>query len=274
MVIDNIIRFAKTHYDEDARRHLRTLQTGKLNGLDRMVSKVLFGRDLRKLAKWYGSDKWGAHSYASHYMTHFKDLRKQKLRILEIGIGGYDDPAFGGGSLRMWRTYFPHAHVFGIDIYDKSLLDGWRITTLKGSQDDPDFLKQVVERMGGVDIIIDDGSHINQHVITTFGYLFPFLSDGGWYIIEDTQTSYWNSMGGKSPMEQDSSTTMGFMKDLIDGLNYEEYEAADYHASDYDKCIVGMNFYHNIVFIRKGRNQEGSNRPEQKLARVNATTQT
>ena len=47
-----------------------------------------------------------------------------------------------------------------------------------------------------LDIIIDDGSHINEHVIRTFQYLFPKLKPGGIYVVEDTQTSYRQDYGG------------------------------------------------------------------------------
>jgi hypothetical protein len=36
--------------------------------------------------------------------------------MLEIGVGGYDSPISGGESLRMWKTYFPFAKIFALDI--------------------------------------------------------------------------------------------------------------------------------------------------------------
>ena len=39
------------------------------------------------------------------------------------------------------------------------------------------------------DIIIDDGSHIEEHQIFTFGVLFPKLKPGGVYIVEDISSS-------------------------------------------------------------------------------------
>ena len=42
------------------------------------------------------------------------------------------------------------------------------------------------------DVIIDDGSHIPWHQIFTLETIFDtFLKDGGVYIIEDIETSYW-----------------------------------------------------------------------------------
>ena len=88
----------------------------------------------------------------------------------------------------MWKAYFPESRIFGIDIYDKKYRRR-RIRTFQGSQTDANFLKRVVEEIGPVDIIIDDGSHYNTHVIASFQTLFRLLAPKGIYVVEDTQTS-------------------------------------------------------------------------------------
>ena len=65
-------------------------------------------------------------------------------------------------------------------------------------QADAGFLQKVAGEFGPFDLIIDDGSHVNAHVITTFEVLFPLLKTGGLYVVEDTQTSYWPVLGGSS----------------------------------------------------------------------------
>jgi len=149
----------------------------------------------------------GLHWYAQHYEVHFAPLRRRRLNILEIGVGGFDDPEAGGASLRMWRTYFPRSQIFGIDIQDKRIHDEDRITTFKGSQADEEFLSDVVNRIGEIHIVIDDGSHRNEHVLRTFEFLFPRLHQQGIYVVEDTQTSYWSHMGGSSADLNLTSTT-------------------------------------------------------------------
>jgi hypothetical protein len=222
-----------------------------------------YNKDLSKLFMMFGSDKEGAHFYAQHYQRHFMDLRNKKLNILEIGIGGYENPKEGGESLRAWKAYFPKSRVFGIDIYDKRHLEERRIKTYKGSQIDERFLNDVAAEIGRIDIIIDDGSHYNEHVIKTFNILFPLLSSNGIYVIEDLQTSYWSNIfdqdwGGSSDLDA-PYTSMNYLKSLIDGLNYEEFTLEQYRPSYYDRYIVSMHFYHNLAFIYKGINSEGSN---------------
>lgn len=244
----------KPLFSSEQRKAIKKIQALKFRRLQHILFRMLFAKNLKRLAVIYGTDKWGYHHYAQHYQTHFSHLRRQKLKILEIGIGGYDDPEAGGGSLRMWRTYFPNAHIYGIDIHDKSCHDERRIKTFQGSQVDDVFLTRVVEEIGSIDIVIDDGSHINAHVLHTFHFLFPHVSTNGFYVVEDTQTSYWPEYGGVENKQTDANTTMGFLKQLADGLNYAEYRIGGYVPTYYDRYIVAMHFYHNLVFIQKGLN--------------------
>ena len=222
--------------------------------------------DLTKLAVIYRTDKWNLHWYAQHYARHFHPRRLERLHILEIGVGGYENPRSGGNSLRMWKAYFPHSRIYAIDCYDKRAAQEGRITIFQGRQEDAAFLRAVAARIGRIDLVIDDGSHLNRDVIASFETLFPLLDEQGIYVVEDTQTSYWTGFGGSSEALEAPTSTMGYFKRLIDGLNYEERLQPGYQPSYCDRHIVAMHFYHNMVFIMKGRNAEGSN-----LIRQNTT---
>lgn len=84
----------------------------------------------------------------------------------------------------MWKKFFPFGKIFSLDIYDKSSLQENRIQIFKGSQVDKDFLEKVTAEIGEINVIIDDGSHINKHVIETFKLLFPKLKDGGYMLLK------------------------------------------------------------------------------------------
>lgn len=215
--------------------------------------------ELISLADKYGTDKWGSHYYAQHYDRHFSKFRNEKIKILEIGVGGYSDPDKGGESLRMWKEYFKEGLIYAIDIFDKHGLAEERIEIFQGSQVDNVFLQSIVDQVGEFDIIIDDGSHINKHIISTFEFMFQYLKSGGLYVVEDLQTSYWKNDGGDSFNLRNRKTAMNYFKSLTDSLNYEEIDNPWYKASYFDKHIVGMHYYHNMVFIEKGQNNEGSN---------------
>jgi demethylmacrocin O-methyltransferase len=216
---------------------------------------------LTRLAEKYGSDKWGAHSYTRHYETHFARFRQEKITLLEIGVGGYDKPEAGGASLRMWNAYFPHARIFALDIHAKNLVISDRVRIYHGSQTDEALLRSIDRDAGGFDIVIDDGSHINAHVIATFNVLFPLLKVGGIYVVEDTQTSYWPVLGGSSDDPDSPRTMMGFFKDMVHGLNHAEMIGEERAGARFDRDIVSISFYHNMVFIEKGDNTEPSNMP-------------
>ena len=117
-------------------------------------------------------DKW-LH-YFPVYEQHFAPFRGARPRVLEIGISH-------GGSLQMWRRYFGRgATVVGIDIEP-------RVTSLAepgldihvGSQSDPEFLAELVDRYGGFDIVIDDGSHRFADQRASLDALWPSLSENG-----------------------------------------------------------------------------------------------
>jgi hypothetical protein len=222
--------------------------------------------DLCKLAAYYRTDKWGVHKYAKHYQRYLQHLRNEEFTLLEIGIGGYARAGEGGASLRMWKAFFPKAQIHGIDIQDKSFVDEDRITTWIGDQSDPQSLLSIAGKIGRLDVVIDDGSHRSPHVITTFETLFPLLSDGGIYVIEDTQSSYWPEWMGSEDLNA-QHTTMGMLKRLTDGLNYEEFVDESYVPTYTDRHIVAMHFFHNLVIIEKGENAEGSNKRQALKAR-------
>lgn len=256
---------------------INSYQKNYFDKLQLNVMTFLYRKDLRKLATLYGSDKWNHHTYAEHYNKHFTPLRLKKLNILEIGVGGYVSGKSGGQSLRMWKTFFPNSMIYGIDIVDKKHVEEDRIKVFQGSQDDQSFLKKIIDETGGFDIIIDDGSHVNEQVIKSFNILFPALNDGGIYVVEDTFTSYWPSVDDKwlTPGSKNSRenwwqkmggsldinaphTTINFFKSLVNCLNHQEFLKPGYSPSYLDKHIVAMHFYHNLVILYKGNNNEPS----------------
>ena len=207
--------------------------------------------DLSILCAKYGGDKL-EHGYIQHYQRLFSSIRKRRLTVLEIGVGGYDDPYSGGESLRMWRDFFPNSLIYGIDIFEKHGVDGRRIKTFQGDQSNANFLMEVVSKIGRPDVIIDDGSHQNPHVIASFSALFPYLAEDGFYAIEDLYTSYWKRMGGGWNNGLERNTSISMLKGLIDALNYRYIPHRK--PSDVDLSIVSVHFFRKLAIIQKGRN--------------------
>jgi len=257
-----IRKFLKNNLSPKSKRKIRKFYKNVEQDSKRkkkFFKSIFYTNNLDQLGKIYKTDKIGSHFYTQHYKTHFRKFKFKKIHLLEIGVGGYSNPKEGGNSLRMWKAYFPFAKIFSIDIYDKSVLQEKRIKIFKGSQVDKIFLNQIINKIKGLDIIIDDGSHINEHVIKTFKILFPKLKDGGIYVVEDTQTSYWKDYGGDSENLNNPKTIMNFFKGLADSLNNKEFIKPNYKQNYFDRKVVSVHFYHNLIFIYKGNNSEESN---------------
>lgn len=183
-------------------------------------------------------------SYLSAYDEQFGPLRSSRnVRILEIGVDR-------GGSLQLWRKYFgPDAVVFGIDVNEDCARLSGDFEVRIGSQADPEFLLDVVAEMGGVDIVLDDGGHIQDHMYSSFRTLFPVVNEGGIYAVEDLQTSYWRDFGGGY---ERPGTFVEVVKDLIDDMQGWSHERADKVSGvDARRSIRRMAFYDSVVFIQK-----------------------
>lgn len=208
---------------------------------------------LRELSVRSGADKWANfHWYAPHYELHFERRRPRPVRLLEIGIGGYDDPDKGGASLRMWQRYFPRGLTYGLDIVDKRRVDGPRVRVIRGDQSDGRFLDRLGRELGPFDIVIDDGSHVNEHVRTSFTNLFPHVRLGGIYAIEDLMTSYNPASGGSRDVSR-ATTSTAMLKSMIDGLHHQEL-GPDRGGSYADRHVVGLHVYNGLAIVEKGRN--------------------
>ena len=213
--------------------------------------------DLSLLAALYGTDKYGEHDYTPVYEALMRPSRGRPVRLLEVGVGGYAG-ALGGESLRMWESYFPRGRITGIDLYDKTALSGGRVKVLQCSQVDAPRLTALAQELGPFDFIIDDGSHLNAHQIETFRILWPHLKDGGTYIVEDVQTSYWPAYGG-GPLGTEAyrKSCMQWFKDHADSVNLPEFLQPAPGALD--PGLASIAFHHNLIVLRKDLGERFSN---------------
>jgi demethylmacrocin O-methyltransferase len=213
-------------------------------------------KDLSELAAQFGSDKWGGRWYTPHYQRHFEPYRELPVKVLEIGIGGYDAVDAGGESLRMWKHYFRRGLIYGLDIFTKTGIEESRLRVVEGDQGDAEFLDSMARQLGPFDIIIDDGSHMSHHIITSFNALFPHVRPGGVYVVEDLATAYWPSWGG-DPDPSAQYRSIELIKSLVDGLHHQEQlRQANDQPSMTELSITGVHLYHNLALIEKGINNE------------------
>jgi hypothetical protein len=120
-----------------------------------------------------GSDKVTLHNYGTFYDRLWQDLKPRS--VVEIGI-------FNGASLRAWQDVTPGGLIIGADRNPPAGLDVVRMTS-------PVFepLKERLRTEQPVDLIIDDGSHTLPDQVAGVRALWPYLRDGGVYVVEDLQ---------------------------------------------------------------------------------------
>lgn len=159
--------------------------------------------DLAELFNKYGSDK-DRNGYAQVYYTLFANKCNDNIVLLEIGIGTmipgvhssmHDYSLEGykpGGSLRAWRDFFPNGRIIGVDVQpDTQFDDEPRIETYICNSTKASELTELISNLKiddedlKFDIIIDDGSHYDMDQLQTLRNFYPYLKDGGIYIIED-----------------------------------------------------------------------------------------
>ncbi len=163
--------------------------------------------------------KW--HHYLPIYDRYFSPWRNRPLRFLEIGVSK-------GGSLSMWRKYFgADAVIFGIDIDEACrAYNGIDGQVRIGSQADPDFLNRVFKEMGGIDIVLDDGSHDMKHIKASLDVLLPQVTEGGIYMIEDLHTAYWPAWGGGVSAR---GNFYNQIREMIDDMHHWYHDAGTRH---------------------------------------------
>ena len=219
----------------------------------------MLGAGLDLLAALCGTDKYGLHHYTTVYEALARPLRRKRVTLLELGVGGYGRD-LGGESLLMWAAYFRKGRIYGLDIEDKTALSKGRIQVFQCSQVDREKLHKLAGELGPFDFIIDDGSHLNAHQVESFRILWPFVRDGGWYVVEDVQTSYWPSYGGGMPGSPGyEKSCMRFFKSLADSVNHAEF----LHTPSFDTEpeIGHIAFHHNMIVLKKDQTRRVSNVP-------------
>ncbi len=244
----------KESFRELLKRKLTPGQIKVLRGLYEVVLSLPFSGNLQMLGRIYETDKGDENhsykgvSYLDVYAKCLAPFRGKPISMLEIGV-------FRGESLRMWKRYFPGSNIYGLDIDPGTKqFEENRICIEIGSQADAAVLEGLAKKSGGFDIILDDGSHVNKHMIKSFDCLFKHLKKGGVYIIEDLGCSYF-------PLDQ------GNVREVWPGMKYNPAdETLDNDRLDMDEFfkkiisdmdhrqgdILSIQFWSSTCLIFKG----------------------
>jgi hypothetical protein len=78
----------------------------------------------------YDTDQAGHSHYHQNYEEHFQSLHDKEVKLLELDV-------FKGGSLLLWRDYFPCGTIVGLDLNRVELADdSGSIRLYQGAQQD------------------------------------------------------------------------------------------------------------------------------------------
>jgi hypothetical protein len=168
-----------------------------------------------------------AHGYLPAYSHLAKDLGTA-ARICEVGVAG-------GGSLDMWRVMCPQATIAGIDNDPEAR---WPEGTVKilASQDDPQIVKLLDAEEDAWDLIVDDASHDGALTEATLNLLWPLVSPGGYYVIEDWFVGFGCHNGYDDSM-------LRLAKKLLDRLD-------PFYADDF-MDVESVEYRHGMAILRK-----------------------
>jgi hypothetical protein len=146
--------------------------------------------NLNQLSKKYenidcrlGTDKGITHSYLDIYEKELSHFIKKEPIILELGVAT-------GSSLLLWRDFFINAIIHGVDRNNQPniIKDVPNIYFHKIDLNNIELLSKEFNSLC-FDIIIDDASHRSNQQINSFYILYPYLKTGGFYFIEDVNSS-------------------------------------------------------------------------------------
>jgi hypothetical protein len=182
--------------------------------------------------------------YFDIYHRHFARFRARPCTIVEFGV-------YHGGSLQMWRDYFgPQARIIGVDINPRlTAIDDAGVEIVIGDQGDRRFLRQLAQRVGQIDVLIDDGGHTMMQQIATVEELYGAVAPEGVILVEDTHTSYWREFGGGL---RASYSFMEFAKRLVDELNaFHSRDPHSFPPGVFTRGTRSMHFYDSVVVIEK-----------------------
>ncbi|RQH14780.1 hypothetical protein [Bradyrhizobium sp. RP6] len=178
--------------------------------------------ELAGLFNAYGSDKASSHNYYLVYCEILGALRRNHLRILEIGLGSNNPDVvstmgkFGrpGASLRAFRDFLPNSEIFGADVDRRILFEEDRIKTYFVDQTSLKSLDELAAALPSepLDLIIDDGLHSPSANIATLIFALKKLKSNGWFVVEDVaekSVPVWQLVSAILPKQYTSTILQG-----------------------------------------------------------------
>ena len=198
------------------------------------------------------------------YDDYFAPIRESPIVLLELGVAH-------GESLKTFARYFANGRIIGIDVEDRGLdfSSHPNVRFEVGDQRDAARLSRLcaTHAPDGLDIIIDDASHLGAWSLRSYRTLFPFLKPGGLYIVEDWATGYWTDWPDGGAFEDVTLSKtgdvlqkripthdfgmVGFVKHLVDEVASSGIRPSMTAVPTKPDRLAVMHVHKSIVVLRK-----------------------
>mmetsp|Transcript_44061 Transcript_44061/g.136513 ORF Transcript_44061/g.136513 Transcript_44061/m.136513 type:complete len:357 (-) Transcript_44061:363-1433(-) len=131
-----------------------------------------------------GRGIWKWSNALDSYQRHFASWVGQEMALAEVGVQS-------GGSILMWKAVLgKKCVIYGIDINPacQQFMDHATSITIMDQGDMnawKSFFTTLQTTGRALDILVDDGSHLPQHMALTLHAAFPHIKAGGYVAVED-----------------------------------------------------------------------------------------
>jgi len=200
------------------------------------------------------------------YDQYLGDMMDAPVTLLELGV-------HSGESLKTFASFFRNGTIIGLDIEDRRIdFSRWpNIRFVLGDQRDGAALARICASCApdGIDVIIDDASHFGSWSLSSYRALLPHLKPGGFYIVEDWATGYWEdwpdggrfreceaaASGGEMAKRLASHDfgMVGFVKHLVDEVAGDGIRPSETAPATRDRRLDVMTVHREMVVLRKTR---------------------
>lgn len=202
-------------------------------------------------SSYFNTDKIEPHGYFQAYVKLAAELGP-RARVCELGVEE-------GESLRIWQSLFPLGEITGVDANNDAI---WPDGTVKvvARQDDPALPGML---RGRYDLIVDDCSHDGTLTQMSWMLLWPQVSPGGYYVIEDWMVALrsdpqWGGCWGPSMLKVAESflTMLHHRNSDVDQVTYRygliiirKREKVDILTHFRERCSAGSDISLHLPFL-------------------------
>ena len=194
-LIKNKIPLNSYNYDLNLDEKSHIMQGGIYSKYYSSISKISFnelcilfrtdkGSMYENIVYDYKKKKYVKSLIVGHnYGRYYEKFNKKNIKnIIEIG-------SFLGCGTAALKFFFHKAKIYALDIsFEGNFVNSKKIKKIYLDQSNKSELKNFVNKYKikkNIDLISEDGSHVDDHILISFETLFFCLKKGGKYFIED-----------------------------------------------------------------------------------------